>query len=214
MARAEKGGLSPEDAALWRHVTRGVDRRAAPERAAEPKPRAAAKPSEPKKKAPAKPPPAKTKATKPASPVPPSGPPVAVEVVKSRPPASRGRLPGVDKRSALKLQRGQLPIEGRLDLHGMAQGEAYRALDVFLARAARDGKRCVLVITGKGTPRRDEGVMPDRSAGILRRLVPRWLGDANNRERILAQQPAQPKDGGSGAIYVLLKRRRRGRGGV
>ena len=219
MARADKsGGLSAEDAALWRHVTQGVDKRAQPARPAKPtSPARAAKPAA-KAKAKASSGPdaaaagadnagAEGTAVKPATP---ARPPVTVEIVKTRAPAtSRGRLPGLDKRSALRLQRGQLPIEGRLDLHGMTQSEAYRTLDIFLTRAVRDEKRCVLVITGKGTARQDEGVMPDRSAGILRAMVPGWLGDATNRERVLAHQPAQPKDGGSGALYVLLKRQRR-----
>lgn len=220
MARADKsGGLSAEDAALWRHVTRGVDKRAQPARPAKPTPRArAAKPAATAKaKASSGPVAAVSTADKPGAegtlvkPARPARPPVTVEIVKTRSTAPRGRLPGLDKRSALKLQRGQMTIEGRLDLHGMTQSEAYRTLDIFLTRAVKDAKRCVLVITGKGTARQDgaDAIVPDRSVGILRAVVPGWLGDATNRERVLAHQPAQLKDGGSGALYVLLKRQRR-----
>jgi len=98
------------------------------------------------------------------------------------------------------MKRGRLPIEGRLDLHGHRQSEAHRELDAFLARAQVAGKRCVLIVTGKGVGK-DEG-------GVLRRMVPRWLNEPANRARILAFDQAQPKDGGMGALYVLLKRRR------
>ncbi len=102
--------------------------------------------------------------------------------------------PGLDRRSAERLRRGQRAIEARLDLHGRTQDEAHRALDAFVARAQDGGQRCVLVITGK--------------SGVLRAAVPRWLNEAPNRARLLAFSPAQPKDGGAGALYLLLRRRR------
>jgi DNA-nicking Smr family endonuclease len=97
-----------------------------------------------------------------------------------------------------KLRRGRLPIEGRLDLHGMTQAAAVDKLAAFIERAEAAGKRCVLVITGKGLA----------SGGILRDQVPRWLNQAPNRARVLAFDYAQPQHGGAGALYVLLKRRR------
>jgi DNA-nicking Smr family endonuclease len=114
-----------------------------------------------------------------------------------------GEAPDLDRRSQERLKRGQLRIEGRLDLHGMTQAEAHAALDRFLARAEADGRRCVLVITGKGFRRGAESL-----GGILKGAVPRWLNEAPNRARLLAFAAAHPKDGGDGAIYVLLKRRR------
>jgi DNA-nicking Smr family endonuclease len=87
-----------------------------------------------------------------------------------------------------------------LDLHGLTQEEAHRQLDGFLAHAAHAGRRCVLVITGKGVWREE--------SGILKEMVPRWLNEAPNRGRVLAIATAQPRHGGSGALYVLLKRRR------
>jgi DNA-nicking Smr family endonuclease len=114
-------------------------------------------------------------------------------------PVALGQLtteaaPGHDRRSAERLRRGARRIEARLDLHGMTQAEAHRALDVFLARAEAAEHRCVLVITGKG--------------GVLRAGVPRWINEQPNRSRVLAFAPAQPKDGGGGALYLLLRRRR------
>jgi DNA-nicking Smr family endonuclease len=114
--------------------------------------------------------------------------------------------PGLDKRTAEKLKRGRYTIERRLDLHGMTQDEAHRALNGFVARAEEDGVRCVLVITGKGVRRLAAGEAEE--FGVLRSAVPRWLNEAPNRARILAFGAAQPRDGGSGALYVLLRRRR------
>jgi DNA-nicking Smr family endonuclease len=106
---------------------------------------------------------------------------------------------GLDRRNALRLKRGQLAIEARLDLHGMIQEEAHRALTGFIGRAVGAGKRTLLIITGKGTR---EG------SGVLRAAVPRWLGESGLRGHILAISPAIPRDGGAGALYVLLRRAR------
>jgi len=93
-----------------------------------------------------------------------------------------------------------MTIEGRLDLHGMTRERAHHALKAFLFRAHDRGARCVLVVTGKGTGR-DGG-------GVLRRDVPHWLNQAGLRHFVLGIAHAQPRDGGEGALYVLLKRRR------
>ena len=117
------------------------------------------------------------------------------------PELRHGAAPGLDKRSAQRLKRGQLQIEGRIDLHGMTQTEAHRTLVRFIQNAREADKRCVLVITGKGLRR-------DGSIGILRESVPRWLNEPGLRPKVLSFTHAQPKDGGEGALYVLLKRRR------
>ena len=93
-----------------------------------------------------------------------------------------------------------MPIEETIDLHGLTQRQAMRALGDFLAAAQEAGRRCVLVITGKGDTK-DEG-------GVLRAMLPQWLNEPANRARILAFEVAQPKHGGAGALYVLLKRKR------
>ncbi len=114
---------------------------------------------------------------------------------------------GVDKRSVDRLRRGKLPVEARLDLHGMTQNEAEAALARFLAGAQTAGRRCVLVITGKGAAREREMF---ESPGVLKRMVPVWLNAPANRALVLAFAAARPQHGGSGALYVLLKRQRRG----
>lgn len=117
------------------------------------------------------------------------------------PDLAPGVAPGVDRRNAERLRRGERKIEARLDLHGMTQDEAHRALNAFLDRAEHAGWRCVLVITGKGRA-------GSSAAGVLRAAVPRWLNEAPNRARLLAIAAAQPKHGGAGAMYLLLRRKR------
>ena len=114
---------------------------------------------------------------------------------------------GLDRRTSERLRKGQLPIEARIDLHGMTQERARGALDHFIATAAERGLRAVLVITGKGSAGWSDPWSTPRS-GILRANVPRWLHEQPNGPRILAFSEAQPQDGGGGALYVLLRRRR------
>ncbi len=172
-------GLSPEDIALWRKATARdapMMDRSAPEPTAEP--------------------PAQTRRAAPAAPAMAAREPDLPEIAV-------GRAPGLDKRSAQRLKRGQLAVEDSIDLHGMTQTQAHRALTRFIAGAQADGKRCVLVITGKG-------LRPDGATGVLRDMAPRWLNEPPNRARVLALHTAQPKHGGAGAYYVLLKRQRGG----
>jgi DNA-nicking Smr family endonuclease len=107
-----------------------------------------------------------------------------------------GRFAGVDRATAERLKRGRTPVEASLDLHGMTQAEAHRALTSFIGGSRAAGRRCLLVITGHGRS----------SGGVLKAAVPRWLGEPELRHHVLALAPAQPKAGGSGALYVLLRR--------
>ena len=111
-----------------------------------------------------------------------------------------GRYAGIDRAKAERLKRGLHPIEGRLDLHGMTQAEAHRELAEFVWASHQAGRRCVLVITGRG-------LGPD-GPGVLKRAVPRWLEETGLRRRILAIAAAQPRHGGEGALYLLLRRQR------
>ena len=113
-----------------------------------------------------------------------------------------GDITDLDRRKGQRFKRGQLPIEGRLDLHGMTQNEAFGALGAFIARQFAMGRRCVIVVTGKGVSK--EG------GGVLRNAVPRWLNETTNRDKVLAFEYARQRDGGAGALYVLLKRKRSG----
>ena len=104
-------------------------------------------------------------------------------------------------RQAKRFRQGKLPIETRLDLHGMTQRHAHTALLQFIHHAYHQQYRCVLVITGKGQRSSEKG-------GVLRQAVPKWLKDAGIKHMVLAFENAQPKDGGSGALYILLRRHR------
>lgn len=97
-----------------------------------------------------------------------------------------------------KLARGRLPIEGRVDLHGLTQEEAYSLLLSFLSRAHAGGVRYVLVITGKGSSSGGEGV--------LRRAVPGWLATPPFRMLVSSHDHAARHHGGGGALYVRLRR--------
>lgn len=114
----------------------------------------------------------------------------------------------VDRNTAQRFKKGLMPIDGRLDLHGMRQVEAYEALQRFIRSSYASGKRCVLVITGKGAGedgRRD----PLKSGqGVLKRKVPEWLEEEPFRDILLMSTQAQGQHGGSGALYVLLRRQR------
>lgn len=105
-----------------------------------------------------------------------------------------------------KMVRGKLKPEGRIDLHGKTLAEAHPALMRFIIDAYDDGKRLVLVITGKGKDRDAEGPIPIRR-GILRHQVPGWLQAPPLGALVLDVRAAHYRHGGTGAYYVYLKRR-------
>ena len=105
----------------------------------------------------------------------------------------------VSKATAKKLKSGKFPIEGRIDLHGMTQQEAFDTLVEFISKAYDQDKRCLLVITGKGKQGR----------GVLFEQAPKWLSGQYLRGKIVVFTYAQDKDGGKGALYVLLKNKKR-----
>jgi DNA-nicking Smr family endonuclease len=167
----------PEDAELWRRVARNIaplpgrnpptDRRRLARNAARR---------------------ATVQSVAATAPAPRSAPPSA--------PPPLDNFAGVDRATAERLKRGRRAIEARLDLHGMTQAEAHRALFGFVGGSRTAGRRCVLVITGHGRV----------SGGILKSAVPRWLHEPEMRRHVLAIAPARPQHGGAGALYVLLRR--------
>ncbi len=125
-------------------------------------------------------------------------------VTETLPRLDGGSVGGTDRRTAERVRRGRLAIDMRLDLHGLTLDLAHRRLLGFLSAAQASGARCVLVITGKGT-RADGGI------GRLRSAVPRWLNEQAFRPMVLSVTHARPKDGGEGALYILLRKAQRGR---
>jgi DNA-nicking Smr family endonuclease len=192
--------LSPEERALWEHVTR----RDTP--VAKPKATIAS--------------PAPPRIPEVNSPVEPRSAPVQPfrvgEKVDHR--RSNDLLPGLaedmarapvrmDAKAFGKMKKGKLVPDARIDLHGMTLDEAHPALVGFMLTSYAMGRRLVLVITGKGKVRDDLAPMPVRQ-GILRHQVPQWLMQVPLRPLILQITPAHISHGGTGAYYVYLRRNR------
>jgi DNA-nicking Smr family endonuclease len=120
---------------------------------------------------------------------------------------------GLDGNTAERLRKGTLDPDARIDLHGMTEAVAHRALLSFLRNAQKSGARLVLVITGKGArkPASDEPFdldLESRARGVLKSMVPRWLGEPSVAELIADHRSAHIRHGGSGALYVYLRKKR------
>ncbi len=110
-----------------------------------------------------------------------------------------GRVAGLDQTIVAKLRRGEFAVQGHLDLHGMTREEAKAAVEGFLRRSRQGGKRCVLLVHGRGTHSRDQ--LP-----VLKEALRTWLQTNRFGRHVLAFATARPVDGGAGAVYVLLRR--------
>ncbi len=144
-----------------------------------------------------------------AAPLPPrsrtrSAPVVVVPVVQPKRVAPPPLAP-LTRKAKKRIARGNHAIDGRLDLHGMTQAEAHDALFGFLRAKQTRGAKVVLVITGKGARGSDDG----GGRGVLKRMVPMWLGMPDFRGLIVGFESAAIGHGGEGALYVSL---RKGRG--
>ncbi|MGR3320555.1 MAG: Smr/MutS family protein [Pseudooceanicola sp.] len=113
----------------------------------------------------------------------------------------------MDQKAHGRMKRGKLKPEARIDLHGMTVDRAHDALTGFILRAHREGRRLVLVITGKGRDRDDHDPIPTRR-GVLRHQVPHWLSIPPLGSVVLQVTPAHIRHGGGGAYYVYLRRNR------
>jgi DNA-nicking Smr family endonuclease len=179
-----KRGLSEEERALWESVAKQVKPLRKRHRVAKP----AVAPTE-----------ANTKiAPKPAAT--PKHVALARIVLPSKPEPPP--LAPIGRRERSHLSRGRKEIDARLDLHGMTQTRAHRALLGFLQRAHHDGLTFVLIITGKGKM----GAESER--GVLRRQVPQWLGLPEFRSLVVGFEEAHIGHGGEGALYVRVRRAR------
>jgi DNA-nicking Smr family endonuclease len=175
--------LSEEERALWETVARQVE----PLRKT---PRTAKHATSPASETP-KPKPAASPRARPA-----------VAVSKPARPAAPPLVP-LGRRERARLSRGRSEIDARLDLHGMTQLRAHRALIGFLQRAHREGLTFVLIITGKG----NAGSM-ESERGVLRRQVPQWLSMPELRSLVVGFEEAHVGHGGEGALYVRVRRSR------
>ncbi len=111
-----------------------------------------------------------------------------------------GCVKGFNHKTMKKLKRGELPIQDFIDLHGFTKQEAEDELKRFLIRSYKSGLRCVLVVHGRG-------LNSPESLPVIKEGLRRWLGQGSIRKVLLAFATARPYDGGTGAIYVLLRRR-------
>lgn len=176
-------GLSEEERALWESVAKQVKPLRKKPRAAKPQDAALA---------------TETPAAKSTAPPRPLAPAKLPRAPKPEPPS----LAPIGRRERSQLSRGRKEIEARLDLHGMTQTRAHRALSGFLRRAHHEGLTFVLVITGKGKM----GVESER--GVLRRQVPQWLNLPEFRALVVGFEEAHIGHGGEGALYVRIRRSR------
>ncbi len=126
---------------------------------------------------------------------------------------ARGKLPraGLDGNTSERLRRGEIEPEARLDLHGLTETAAHRALVTFLRAAHARKLRLVLVVTGKGgVPSTahepfDLGFEAPRR-GVLKRMTPRWLKEPELAGFVADTREAHRRHGGSGALYVYLRK--------
>jgi DNA-nicking Smr family endonuclease len=150
-------------------------------------------------------------------------PPAAAEATTATPkrPAARAPAPRapsapplapLEKRLKKQLARGRSAIDQSIDLHGMTQAQAHQALRGFLSFAQAQGDRLVLVVTGKGAPKSQFKGASDIEPGVLRRSVPHWLQAPEMRGIVLGFEEAGRAHGGSGALYVRLRRGERAGG--
>ncbi len=174
--------LTDEEIELWRAVAKSVAPR-----------QGATLPAARKRAAPAA---APLKAEKPA----------AASTAKVEAPQNLALAP-LEKRLKRRLARGGAGPEDAIDLHGMSEAEAHRALRGFLSYAQARGARLVLIITGKGE---GKGPAPPlwTEPGLLRRLTPHWLRAPDLRAIVLGFEEAGRGHGGAGALYVRLRRPR------
>ncbi|MCC2096945.1 MAG: Smr/MutS family protein [Hyphomicrobiales bacterium] len=147
-----------------------------------------------------------------------SAPPAAAGITGKTPPPGKAKpVPAVkgqsiptalDRKTRTRLSRGASPVGATIDLHGMRQDEAHRALRGFLIRSQQRGDRFVIVVTGKGsrTYQRDPSGYGER--GVLRSVVPQWLSTDGFRDVVVGYSEAAPAHGGGGALYVQIRRRR------
>jgi DNA-nicking Smr family endonuclease len=178
--------LTREELALWRHATADV------------KPHDAKRVPAPD--VPAFAPSAPGEASAPV--LLPSGPPPAETTKKS---SALPPLAPLEKRLKRRLGSGKTQVDDVLDLHGMTQAQAHRALNNFLWRSAENGAKLILVITGKGSSAAEEAGAAER--GVLRRNAPHWLRAPEMRAIVLSVEEAARPHGGAGALYVRLRRR-------
>jgi DNA-nicking Smr family endonuclease len=111
-----------------------------------------------------------------------------------------GAVQGFSRKLMKKLKRGELPVQGHIDLHGLTKQDAETAVADFLLESFRSGLRCVLIVHGRG-------LNSPENLPVLKEGLPQWLNRGRVRKVVLAFTTARPYDGGTGATYVFLRNR-------
>ncbi len=186
---SKKRKLSPEEEALWAHVTKSVEPLQPAEREVQ-RSQSALNQSLKRDTAP--------KAVAPKAPVQPASPAKRT----SRP--KHTNHPPIDHRALRKLRRGRTQVDASLDLHGLTQAQAHTALRGFITSCRQRGLKNVIIVTGKGGPSTGKWLGAEER-GVLRRQVPHWLATPPLVHEVVGFNPAGPRHGGDGAIYVVLK---------
>ena len=138
------------------------------------------------------------------------------ETPKTKPPPAAAKKPlapnppapgALDHKTRTRLSRGVNPVGGTIDLHGMRQDEAHRALRAFLVRCQIRGDRFAIVVTAKGSRNYETEHSSFSQRGVLRTAVPQWFATDVFRDLVVGYSEASPSHGGSGALYVQIRRR-------
>jgi DNA-nicking Smr family endonuclease len=114
-----------------------------------------------------------------------------------------GSVHGFSRKLMQKLKKGRFPVQDYMDLHGLTKQDAEVRIRDFLLQSNRRGLRCVLVVHGRGLNSEDH--IP-----VLKERLPIWLSRGPVKKIVLAFSTAMPYDGGTGAIYVLLRKAKGG----
>lgn len=193
--RAPPRGLSPEESALWRRVAATVT----PLHPKRPTPLPPVKEAEggPIETAPP-PPPKRLKGR-----VPPPRP-EAVPIPAQVRPLTAG---GLDSSWDRKLGRGPLQPDVTIDLHGLNLAMAHDRLNGGIAQALAMGARVILLIAGKHRPVAEHDLRGEKRGAIRAKLLD-WLAASSHAAQIAAVRPAQPRHGGDGAVYIVLRKAR------
>jgi DNA-nicking Smr family endonuclease len=111
-----------------------------------------------------------------------------------------GAVQGFSRKLMKRLKRGELPVQGYIDLHGLTRQEAETEVTNFLLESFKNGLRCVLIVHGRG-------LNSPENLPVLKEGLPQWLNRGRVRKVVLAFATARPYDGGTGATYVFLRNR-------
>ena len=195
-----KRALTAEEAELWAHTmhdARALKRRGRGRTHAPPPEEERGRADAPSVAAPSAQKPSPAAKTKPAA-----SPSPAPQTQSPKSPP----LATYDEKERRRLAKSPDLIDGRLDLHGLRQREAHAALRSFLFNAMVRGHRHVLIITGKGVALERQRDFFGEERGVLRRLVPQWLGEPDLRAIVVSYTSSHMRHGGDGALYVRLRK--------